>query len=128
MRLVRTTMIAALALGAAPSVLGCSDDDDAGGIFAGSGQTSGDRAEGGEGADSPGFGGSEPGGLFQGCNGSDPDVEEEFIAADRGIDIYNYITAGTLEEALHCSSTAAAELAKAPDVYGADLVDYQENL
>lgn len=66
-------------------------------------------------------------GLFDGCNET-PDGDGDFIAASRGIAILNYVSAGQFEEALHCSSTAAAELARTQEVFGEDVSQYAEDL
>ena len=66
-------------------------------------------------------------GLFKGCN-EHIDDDEPFINVFTGIDILNYGSAGVLEETLHCSETAAAELAKIKDEFGDDVAVYQETL
>ncbi len=68
------------------------------------------------------------GGLFDGCNATPDASDGNFIPASRGIDILSYVSAGQFEEALHCSSTAAAELSKAQTVFGDDVSQYAEDM
>lgn len=68
------------------------------------------------------------GGLFQGCNELPNDDNGEFINEVRGIEIFNYATAGVFEETLHCSPTAGEELQKISDEFGADIATYLEEL
>jgi fermentation-respiration switch protein FrsA (DUF1100 family) len=63
--------------------------------------------------------------LFNGCN-DPPDAMGTFIPASRGIAIMNYVSTGQFEEALHCSATATAELAKTQMKFGADVSQFQE--
>ena len=67
-------------------------------------------------------------GLFQGCNELPNDDAGEFINEVRGIAIFNYATAGVLEEILHCSKTARAELQRITDVFGTYITTYLEEL
>ncbi len=68
------------------------------------------------------------GNLFDGCNATPDATDGSFIATPRGIDILSYVSAGQFEEALHCSATAAGELAKTQEVFGDDVSQYAENM
>lgn len=65
-------------------------------------------------------------GLFRGCN-EVLGVEGAFLAEARGIEIQNVASAGALEETLQCSATAAAQLARIPERFGADVDTYRED-
>jgi hypothetical protein len=62
--------------------------------------------------------------LFDGCN-DPPDGPGKFIPASRGIEIMSYVSTGQFEEALHCSASATAELAKTQEKFGADVSQYE---
>jgi len=66
--------------------------------------------------------------LFDGCNETPDAADGNFIPASRGIAILSYVSAGQFEETLHCSSTAADELARAQEVFGEDVSQYAEDL
>ncbi len=67
-------------------------------------------------------------GLFDGCNATPDAADGKFIPESRGIAILNYVSTGQFEEALHCSSTAAAQLARTQAVFGDDVSQYEEKL
>ncbi|MFN7953698.1 MAG: hypothetical protein U0610_18370, partial [bacterium] len=67
------------------------------------------------------------GALFRGCD--DPrDSGDPFLAWSRGVDILNYATAAVLEESLHCSASAASEVAKIQSTFDPDIDLYREAL
>ncbi len=72
--------------------------------------------------------GSMAGGLFQGCNEVADNDNGNFINELTGIEIFNYATAGVLEETLHGSTTAAVELSKIKEVFGEHITTYKEKL
>jgi hypothetical protein len=65
--------------------------------------------------------------LFDGCNDPMDDPNGMFIAATRGIEVMNYVTAGVFEETLHCADRADA-LSDSTKEFGADVAEYLETL
>jgi fermentation-respiration switch protein FrsA (DUF1100 family) len=66
--------------------------------------------------------------LFDGCNTTPDATDGDFIPASRGIEILSYVSTGQFEEALHCSASATAELARTQEVFGADVSAYVAEL
>jgi hypothetical protein len=65
--------------------------------------------------------------LFDGCNDPMDDPKGKFIAATRGIEVMNYVTAGVFEETLHCADRAGA-LSDTEKEFGGDIAEYLEVL
>jgi hypothetical protein len=67
-------------------------------------------------------------GMFQGCNEISNDDDGEYINETRGIEIFNFVTAGVLEETLHCSTQATAALADLEQVFGDHIAEFKAEL
>ena len=65
--------------------------------------------------------------LFKGCNPL-PEDDTPFVNQLTAIEIINYVTAGVLEETLHCSTTAAEQLSLVTDKFGKNVAEYQEEV
>ncbi len=71
--------------------------------------------------------GQAAGALFRGCD--DPrDSDDPFLAWSRGVEIMNFATTAALEEALHCSPSAASEVAKIQSAFEPDIDLFREAL
>lgn len=66
--------------------------------------------------------------LFQGCNELPNDDSGEYINELTGIEIFNFATAGVLEEKLHCRESATESLSTIAEVYGDHVASFEEQL